>query len=53
MNNIEKLITPMINCEQTKGQSVYQHGLSVYSYLKELKRILSSEYGSDKWRIPT
>jgi hypothetical protein len=53
MNNIEKLIAPMINCEQTKGQSVYQHGLSVCSYLKELKRILESDNDSGKWRIPT
>lgn len=53
MKDIDKLIAPMMECEQTKGQSVYQHGLSVHSHLKELKEMLRSGEHLDKWRVPT
>lgn len=38
----------MNNCEQTSGQSVYQHGISVNQYFKEL----ISDQPLEKWKLP-
>ena len=44
----------MKNCEQTKGQTIYEHGISVCLHLKNLISILennnkNSEYPLPKW----
>lgn len=42
----------MLACEQTKGQTVYQHGLSVLNHFLELKEYLADGNSPDHWRIP-
>jgi len=51
MNTFQDLAVAMIKCEQTQGQSVYQHGVSVNEHFEELIYNLDSLplYG---WRIP-
>ena len=39
-------------CEQTKGQSVHQHGLSVYAHLLDLIDYLNNNRELPDWRIP-
>lgn len=44
----------MNDCEQTIGQSVYQHGISVKNHLLELIDLLKSNQSSqfNNWKIP-
>ena len=49
--NFKDLIVSMIKCEQTAGQSVYQHGLSVYNYFEDLMYSLDNDLLND-WKIP-
>lgn len=42
----------MSACEQTQGQSIYQHGLSVNEYLVDLISLLKTGTSSKIWRIP-
>lgn len=46
----QELAVAMIKCEQTQGQSVYQHGISVNQHLEEL--IYSLDSPSKDWKIP-
>ncbi len=46
MNKIE-LIEAMRNCEQTKGQSLYDHGLSVYEHFNKLDSLKCPKWYSD------
>jgi hypothetical protein len=40
-------------CEQTAGQTILEHGLSVWSYLDELLRFLNGEpLDETRWRVP-
>lgn len=52
--NFDEMVLAMLNCEQTKGQSVYQHGMSVGKYLFELIDHLKSDstLPEGKWRLP-
>jgi hypothetical protein len=44
----------MKECQQTKGQSIYEHGISVWEYMDDLLEHLWSEAPPEKeWRIPT
>ena len=43
----------MRECEQTAGQTMLEHGLSVWSYLNELLRFLDGEpLDETRWRVP-
>jgi hypothetical protein len=43
----------MKNCEQMKGLSVYEHGISVHEYYLDLKNhILSNNTLNKEWKIP-
>lgn len=42
----------MIECEQTKGQSVYKHGLSVLQHADELIYYLKENSVLDDWKLP-
>lgn len=42
----------MLNCEQTKGQTVFQHGMSVQQMTLELLGHLSDGLSISGWRIP-
>jgi len=44
----------MQECEQTQGQTILEHGLSVWSYLHELLRFLEHGEPLDetRWRVP-
>ncbi len=42
----------MSACEQTQGQSVYQHGISVNEYLTDLLSYLRTNKSSKTWRLP-
>lgn len=46
MNKLE-LIENMKNCEQTKGQSLYDHGLSVYEYFNKLDSLKCPQWYLD------
>jgi hypothetical protein len=45
--NIEQLAIAMLQCEQTKNQTVFQHGISVFNYFTNLV-----ENETDNWKIP-
>jgi hypothetical protein len=43
----------MRNCEQSKGQNIYEHGLSVWEYMEDLMEHLWNETPLEKeWKIP-
>lgn len=42
----------MKSCEQTQGQSIYQHGVSVNEYLVDLISYLRTNQSSKTWRLP-
>lgn len=46
------VVQAMRECEQTEGQSVLDHGLSVASYLDELLDYLEGEPLRREWRLP-
>lgn len=46
------LIEAMKNCEQTKGQSVYQHGISVRDYYDDLSNIYVNLPTKFNWKLP-
>jgi len=48
MTSFQDLAVAMLKCEQTKGQTVYQHGVSVRNHFDEL---INNPCG-DKWRLP-
>jgi hypothetical protein len=43
----------MLACEQTKGQSVYQHGVSVCEHFFELLDYLKTGEIAEGWKLPT
>lgn len=45
---LEELAISMLNCEQTKGQTVFQHGVSVYNYFIKLTES-EEEFRIPKW----
>lgn len=53
-NNFDEMVADMLKCEQTQGQSVYQHGQSVQNHFFELIHALehNDEDTLKKWRIP-
>lgn len=43
----------MNTCEQTKGQTILQHGQSVWEYYKDLiKSLKEPKFVSNKWNLP-
>ncbi len=50
----EELTARMLTCEQTPGQTVYQHGVSVAQHLMDLMDAIldPKEPLSDSWRLP-
>jgi hypothetical protein len=43
----------MQECEQTKGQSILSHGLSVYSHMHEIYEFLEGRpFAETRWRVP-
>lgn len=55
----QDLAVSMIKCEQAQGQSVYQHGVSVYQYLEDLVYNLENENdiypfhnSKSNWKLP-
>jgi len=46
----QDLAVAMLKCEQTQGQSVYQHGLSVSQHYREL---IEENLNPSGWRIPS
>lgn len=48
MISFQELAISMLKCEQTKGQSVYQHGVSVRAYFEDLIDGQTLE-----WKIPS
>ena len=43
----------MLTTEQTKGQTVYQHGLSVQNHFLDLLGHLKFDYDLSDWRLPS
>ena len=44
----------MRSCEQTSGQTIYEHGLSVWSHLEELLDFLDGKpLDESRWRVPS
>ena len=51
--NIDELVKQMINCEQTKGINVLEHGISVKDYLFDLlNHIRTDEPLKYEWLLP-
>lgn len=51
--NFDDMVKAMLKCEQTKGQSVYQHGVSVYKHLQQLIAHIKNDEDLIDWKIPT
>jgi hypothetical protein len=52
-NSFDSLREAMQNTEQTKGMSVYEHGVDVNKHLKDLCEILNGcSYDTSYWKIP-
>lgn len=43
----------MKNCEQSKGQSIYDHGISVQKYVSDLITFLKTNQTNKTWRLPS
>ncbi|WP_137297590.1 hypothetical protein [Psychromonas sp. SP041] len=53
INNKQALIKCMKSFEQSKGVSIYEHGVSVSSYYKELKsHIITGDELKGNWKLP-
>lgn len=53
LHGISMLKEAMSNCEQTKGLSVYEHGVSVARYFSDLCGYIRHEQPSNyEWRLP-
>jgi len=53
-NTFDEMVQAMLRCEQTQGQSVYQHGLSVWEHVRELLDYMRD--GSSltrQWKLPS
>jgi hypothetical protein len=50
---LEDIIPLMLNCEQTKGQTVYQHGESVQAHYFQLLDYLWGKELGPEWKLPT
>jgi hypothetical protein len=50
---LDTLVPAMLACEQAKGQSVYQHGLSVRDHFFELLDYLNSGDLGPTWKLPS
>lgn len=51
-NNFSEVVLAMFRCEQTAGQSVYQHGLSVWDYAQDLIGYMEGRSLKHQWRLP-
>lgn len=51
-SNFDEMVAAMLRCEQTKGQSVYQHGQSVCKYFLHLLDHINGGYSLDGWKLP-
>jgi hypothetical protein len=49
----EQVVRDMKQVEQAKGQSIYQHGISVWKHYEDLLRILDGEEAKLEWRLPS
>lgn len=50
--NLSAIVADMQRCDQTRGQSVYQHGQSVQIYLFHLLESLRNGESPEGWRLP-
>ena len=48
----DEMVAAMLLCEQTQGQSVYQHGSSVRKHFYDLVSLLKDNEASEAWKIP-
>ncbi len=51
--NFDVMVSKMLQCEQTAGQSVYLHGQSVLDHLSQLIEFLKGNHELPTWRIPS
>lgn len=52
-SNFDEMANAMLHCEQTVGQSVYQHGRSVCEHLAQLIDYLKGNCELTDWRLPS
>lgn len=52
MITFSDLAVSMLKCEQTKGQTLYQHGLSVKNHLENLLYYLENDISRYQYKIP-
>lgn len=52
--SLDEAVAAMLKCEQTAGQSVYQHGLSVNQHFDDLMDHLKGLYSlpEGRWKLP-
>tara|TARA_Y100000034_G_scaffold6762_1_gene7454 strand:- start:11840 stop:12448 length:609 start_codon:yes stop_codon:yes gene_type:complete len=46
------MVQDMLTCEQTQGQSVYEHGVSVKAHFFQILDYLRGSYSLEGWRVP-
>ena len=49
----QTVVRDMKKTEQTSGQSIYEHGISVWKYYEDLLRVLDGKEPSLTWRLPS
>lgn len=52
--SFDEMVSSMLLCEQTRGQTVYQHGQSVLKHFNEIRDSIeiNHELSEDNWKIP-
>lgn len=52
--SFDEMVADMLKCEQTPGQSVYQHGISVNQHFDDLMDYLNGLYSlpEGRWKLP-
>lgn len=51
--SFDEMVSSMLLCEQTRGQTVYQHGQSVLKHFNEIRDFIeTNNFSDDNWRIP-
>ena len=48
----DEMAQAMLFCEQTKGQTVYQHGYSVWEHVQDIFNHLNGRNTTYEWKLP-
>lgn len=52
--NFDQMVSAMLTCNQTQGQTIYQHGMSVWGHMVDLVTYVKSQQSIlNNWRLPS